>query len=279
MMKTDKVKTGGRACKQYNCVRIPNEKIMPTVEHFCATVGIPLDQTVLLGSTGKNPLGSSGDVDLGVSDYYVQANLFQNLEHPAKFNPGFGMWHIPWPIFETAELVQIDIIPTCDLSWAKFAFDANFTDCPYSGATRNALLNGIVSTMCDPRYDYFKYDESTNALLMRIGRLYDRRLGVVPIIKVRDSTYAKFSTIVGYKANLLRNELGLLNPPHLTDIHDVHEVLFGTRECPDRWSTTYLMSLVYSGMFDADRIELIEQVTREILKGFGGKYIHPPQFG
>lgn len=274
MTKQDVIKAGGRACKQYNCVRIPTAEIQPTVAHFCDTVGIPFDQCALLGSTGKKPI-DSGDIDLGVMDYYVDGKVLS--AHGAKYNPGFGMWHLPWPInHDETRLVQIDVIVTCDLEWAKFAFDANFDDCPYSGATRNALLGAFVATHHDPKYDHFEYFDD-GSLKVRIGRLYDRRMGVIPFVQKRDKPAGKLITLHGFEANALREQYGMQIAPEMRSIHDIHVMLFGDPSPGPRWTTSHLMPYLMN-MEDKNRQALIIQITAKTLKGFGGKYIFPDIF-
>lgn len=136
------------------------------------------DDYLVIGSIGKkpNPDDVSGDLDLGFEWEKVAKNLGvstkkevltslydilkEDLPEKIGFEPemnlmlGLNILSIGWPIKGDPKfgVVQLDLIPLSDLSWAKFAYyspDYKKRESKYKSAHRNWLFQSILSAMKD----------------------------------------------------------------------------------------------------------------------------------
>jgi len=136
------------------------------------------DDYLVIGSIGKkpNPDDVSGDLDLGFEWEKVAKNLGvstkkevltslhdilkEDLPEKIGFEPemnlmlGLNILSIGWPIKGDPKfgIVQLDLIPLSDLSWAKFAYyspDYKKRESKYKSAHRNWLFQSILSAMKD----------------------------------------------------------------------------------------------------------------------------------
>lgn len=134
------------------------------------------DDYLIIGSIGKkpNPDDVSGDLDLGFEWEKVSKKLGtpgkketlvaleeilkENLPDILGFEPemnlmiGLNILSIGWPIKGDPKfgVVQLDLIPLSDLSWAKFAYyspDYRKGESKYKSAHRNWLFQSILSSM------------------------------------------------------------------------------------------------------------------------------------
>lgn len=171
---------GGSAIKTSRSIR---EDEFPSTFDSIKAVLLPIfgfkedsDDYLIIGSIGKkpNPEDVSGDLDLGFEWEKVSKNLgtsgkketLMALEQILKkelpellgFEPemnlmiGLNILSVGWPIKGDPKfgVVQLDLIPLSDLSWAKFAYyspDYKKGESKYKSAHRNWLFQSILSAM------------------------------------------------------------------------------------------------------------------------------------
>ena len=184
---------GGSAIKTSRSIR---EDEFPSTFDSIKAVLLPIfgfkedsDDYLIIGSIGKkpNPEDVSGDLDLGFEWEKVSKNLgtsgkkenLMALEQILKkelpellgFEPemnlmiGLNILSVGWPIKGDPKfgVVQLDLIPLSDLSWAKFAYyspDYKKGESKYKSAHRNWLFQSILSAMKEVK----SYDEEGNPL-------------------------------------------------------------------------------------------------------------------
>lgn len=191
---------GGKALKAQDLTRIDKKYIASTVALVAKIAGIQRHDLHLLGSAGKNP--TSGDIDLGVdsSKYqpeHVNARMVARLgdEH-STFNNGTKIYSYVVPIvkrvgeefFEIGGKVQVDLVFTPSIEWAKFAYYSEGTSgaqTSYKGAVRTVLLKSIASMYTEPGIDLLVYDPHTEELVIRVGRTFDLTHGLRRIFQYR----------------------------------------------------------------------------------------------
>lgn len=171
---------GGAAIKTSRSIR---EDEFPATLDSIKSVLLPIfgfdedsNDYLVIGSIGKkpNPEDVSGDLDLGFEWEKVAKKLGvsgkketlvalydilkQELPEKLGFEPemnlmvGLNILSIGWPIKGNPSfgVVQLDLIPLSDLSWAKFAYyspDYRKGESKYKSAHRNWLFQAILSAM------------------------------------------------------------------------------------------------------------------------------------
>lgn len=172
---------GGAAIKSSRSIR---EDEFPATLDSIKSILLPIlgtendEEYLVIGSIGKkpNPEDVSGDLDLGfeweVSAkkyktsnkkdllFLLEKTLKEDLPQALGFEPemnlmiGLNILSIGWPIKGDPKfgIVQLDLIPLSDLSWAKFAYyspDYKKGESKYKSAHRNWLFQSILSAMKD----------------------------------------------------------------------------------------------------------------------------------
>lgn len=171
---------GGAAIKSSRSIK---EEEFPATLDSIKEILLPLlglnedsEEYLVIGSIGKkpNPDDVSGDLDLGFEWEKVSKNfntsskkdtliavydiLKEELPGKLGFEPemnlmiGLNILSIGWPIKgnPNAGIVQLDLIPLSDLSWARFAYyspDYRKRESKYKSAHRNWLFQSILSAM------------------------------------------------------------------------------------------------------------------------------------
>lgn len=125
------------------------------------------EDTAVYGSTGKkNPGGSSGDIDLGLS---IEALLNNNnlkdkkalfkmlcrfcdgLGYDYNYMKGLNIVSVSWPIEnvdgkQEGETVQLDLMPVDSIEFSAWGmYSPHEKDSPYKGTVRNEFLGVIAS--------------------------------------------------------------------------------------------------------------------------------------
>jgi hypothetical protein len=172
---------GGAAIKTSRSIR---EDEFPATLDSIKSILLPILGTekegeyLIIGSIGKkpNPEDVSGDLDLGF-EWEVSAKKYglsdkksllsklydvlkEELPEKLGFDPemnlmiGLNILSIGWPIKGDQKfgVVQLDLIPLSDLTWAKFAYyspDYRKGESKYKSAHRNWLFQAILSSMKD----------------------------------------------------------------------------------------------------------------------------------
>jgi hypothetical protein len=83
----------------------------------------------------------NGETD--IVDYIV--SVIEVLEHPYKIQYGLGIVSLAYPINKTDKLVQIDLIPTDNIKFTRWAYYSSGDESKYNGATRTEMLRSIAA--------------------------------------------------------------------------------------------------------------------------------------
>ena len=183
-------KKGGYALKDSNVQRIKRGDIASTVAYVAKLAGIPKKDLHLIGSTGK--VNDSGDIDLAVDSTlhdpeHVHSKLVAKVgEENAVINKGtkVSSYAIPIRGDESKGLVQVDLMYTPNVEWAKFSYHSPGEGSKYKGAVRNRFLMGVAAAINQKGTDHFEYEED-GSLLIRAGRTLDLSAGLRRIFQHR----------------------------------------------------------------------------------------------
>lgn len=187
---------GGYATKGMGTAPISAEELPKALEVLSWASGIPIDDLVLIGSTGKTPI--SNDIDIAIdSNRYP----FDKIHALMSFNIGNGTYNhgtgvasysmpivMPTPDNRSPARVQVDLMFTPSIEWAKFAYHSpQFLHSDYKGAVRTLLLMGVTSTINVEGYDWFQLIEvnGDDQLLIRVGRTFDLNKGIRRVYQYR----------------------------------------------------------------------------------------------
>ncbi len=269
------VEMGGNALNAQDITRV-DKKYIPSIVAFVSKIsGIPRHDLHLLGSTGKNP--SSGDIDLGVDmtkyqPEHVNARMVARLGPDGyTFNKGTKIYSYAVPIvkrsgdefFEVGGRVQVDLMFTPSVNWAKFAYYSEGTSgaqTSYKGAVRTVLLKSVASMFHEPGIDLLVYDPHTEELVIRVGRTFDLTHGLRRIFQYRPE----------------RKNGSPLQSPYIKSMKTVHtiEELFPALEA---------LKKRHPGYFDdvdldvADHEIIINDPDKALKLIFPGAPVHPDQ--
>ncbi len=199
--------------------RIKKEEVLPTVEdlakNFLNPRGILYQ---ILGSAEKKE--TSGDIDIGVlfsyldAERYLVAQIRDDLPSvEAKIFKGMNMVSIKYPIVQSSDHVQIDLMVTDDLKYTKFAYDRD------KFAT---LLINKISTIVLP-FNESNYDSASGILgfrnVKRTERFYfNNAHGLVYGVK-----YQK----INKKTGEISQRGDYIGKRYLKNVEQIIDVLFG----------------------------------------------------
>jgi hypothetical protein len=183
-------KQGGGALKDVGVQRIKRGDIASTVAYVAKLAGIPKKDLHALGSTGKLP--DSGDIDLAVDstihdpDHVHQKLIAKIGDDHAVVNKGLKVSSYAIPIRgdKANGLVQVDLMYTPNVDWAKFSYHSEGANSKYKGAVRNRLLRGVAAAIQQKGTDEFVYTDD-GSLIVRAGRALDLSQGLRRIFQHR----------------------------------------------------------------------------------------------
>src|SRR5271157_6082115 len=245
---------GGNALAKAGVGRIDKKYIPSTVELVSHLSGVPKHDLHKMGSTGKS--ANSGDIDLAIdASKYLPDHVHRRMmtrigNENHHFNPGMKIYSYAVPIVkkvndefvEVGGKVQVDLIFTPNVDWAKFAYHSEGTSgsqTSYKGAVRTILLKAVAAMYHEPGIDMMAFDPQTEELVIRVGRTFDLNHGLRRIFQYRPerknqtmgkSPYVKTMKTVHTIEELQDAFEGLKkrHPAHFKDIHlDVkdHEIV------------------------------------------------------
>lgn len=191
---------GAKALASAGAGRIEKKYISSTVEFVGKLAGIPKRDLHVMGSTGKN--ASSGDIDIGIDaskydEQHVHARLVTRIGHENHYyNHGLKIYSYVIPIvkkvgeefIEAGGKVQVDLIFTPSVDWAKFAYHSegqSDAQTSYKGAVRTILLKSVAAMYHEPGIDFMAFDPKSNELVIRVGRTFDLTRGMRRIFQYR----------------------------------------------------------------------------------------------
>lgn len=290
-MKLDDIapKHGGNALKDVGVQRIKRGDIASTIAYVAKIAGIPKKDLHKIGSTGKLP--DSGDIDLAVDtnthdpDHIHQKLIAKVGEERSIVNKGLKVSSYAIPIRgkETNGLVQVDLMYTPNIDWAKFSYHSEGSDSKYKGAVRNRILRGVAAAIQQKGTDYFEYaDDGT--IKIRAGRSLEPSTGLKRIFQHRTDRQdgkgltktMKSIPIEDFKE--LYPEIEVKGGQIIIDDpQKVLKVLFGGGVSPnDVRSTEQLIQLIKK-KFDLATQDQIFKFARERSKSLVGKMRLPKE--
>lgn len=199
-LKQIKLLEGGNALAKAGVGRIDKKYISSTIEFVSKLAGVPKRDMHAMGSTGKNP--HSGDIDLGIDmAKYPPDDVHRRMmtrlgDEKHYFNHGTKVYSYAVPIVkrvgeefvEVGGTVQVDLMFTPHVDWAKFAYHSEGTtgmQTSYKGAVRTILLKAVAAMYHEPGIDKMAYDPHTEELVIRVGRTFDMNHGLRRIFQYR----------------------------------------------------------------------------------------------
>jgi len=282
-------KQGGNALKDVGVQRIKRGDIASTIAYVAKLAGIPKKDLHKIGSTGKLP--DSGDIDLAVDtnihdpDHVHQKLIAKIGDERSVVNKGLKVSSYAIPIRgkESLGLVQVDLMYTPNIDWAKFSYHSEGSDSKYKGAVRNRLLRGVAAAIQQKGTDYFEYaDDGT--IKIRAGRALEPSTGLKRIFQHRTdrkdgkglTKTMKSMPIDDFKE--LYPDIEVKGGQIIVDDpQQVLKVLFGGGVSPnDVRSTEQLIQLIKK-KFDLDTQERIFKFARERSKSLVGKMRLPKE--
>lgn len=181
---------GGAATAKWGTGRVDKGDIPATIDYVSKLSGIPVEDLHPLGSVGKTP--TSGDIDLAVdSKKYdvgsVHSKVMQGVNNQGMFNKGtkVGSYAVPIAGDPGKGNVQVDLMPTGNVAYSKFAYHSPGGKSKYKGAVRTILLMAVASSLNEEGTDHATYDPDSNELIIRAGRTLDLTSGLRRIFQHR----------------------------------------------------------------------------------------------
>jgi hypothetical protein len=311
-----KLLEGGNALASAGVARIDKKYVSSTIELVSRLSGIPKRDLHPLGTTGKN--ASSGDIDLGIDmgkypPEAVHARLMTRLgaDHHS-YNNGLKIHSYAVPVVkrvgeelvEVGGTVQVDLLFTPHVDWAKFAMHSESTSdaqTSYKGAVRTILLKAVAAMHTEDGIDKMLFDPQTGELIIRVGRTFDLTHGLRRIFQYRperkrgdkaSSPYVKTMKTV-HTMEELHDSLQKLkqrHPAHFKDIElDVadHEIIIndpskvlkmifpGAAVSPEQVRTAEQILDLISQRFNPEMQERILSKAKEAMDGVAGQMRTP----
>lgn len=181
-------KKGGYALSDAGVTRIKQKDITATIKHISQLADIPVKDLHPVGSVGK--VDDSGDIDLAIDSHSfdpetVHKLLMSKLDGQGTFNKSTNVASYAIPINgdENNGKVQVDLMFTPNVEWAKFAYHSEGSNSKYKGAVRAILLSAVAAALNEPGTDHFEYDGEE--LVIRAGRTVELSQGLRRIFQFR----------------------------------------------------------------------------------------------
>jgi hypothetical protein len=227
---------GGNAMKEAGAVPVLASEIPQVLAFVSELSEIPIEDLHPVGSTGKTPWSSDVDLAVDVTKYPVDkyhAILSAKLGPRAWLN--FGTMVASYAIPINDKVIQVDLMFTDNLEWAKFAYwSPTALESDYKGAVRTMLLMGVAASINEDGVDYFQYD--TDELIVRVGRTFDLSRGLRRIVQYRPARKNGDGWVKNMKTVTLEDLKRLIAPipnlpetetPTVTDPRKALEIMFG----------------------------------------------------
>lgn len=268
------LKEGGNATSEFGTIRIDKKDIPPTITHLSSITGIPRNDFVLIGSTGKTP--SSGDIDVAISSLKHDKNeihdkLMSALNGEGVEGKGIQVSSYAVPIAgkENKGKVQVDIMFVENPSVAQFTYFSPGEGSKYKGVIRVLLLRSIAATINEKGRDHFEFNDDGD-LTIRAGRTLDMNKGLRRIfqhrpLKKRGSGYLKnmktlsmeeFKEIYPH-VEVKGNDIIIDDPDKIT------KLLFGQNVSPkDIETPEQILHLIQTKFSEEKREEIINKAKK-----------------
>lgn len=308
-----KLLEGGGALAHAGVQRIDKKYVASTIELVSRLSGVPKRDLHPMGTTGKN--AASGDIDLGIDmGKYPPDGVHRRLmtrignESHHSYNKGSKVYSYAVPVVkrvgeelvEVGGSVQVDLIFTPHVDWAKFAHHSESTSdaqTSYKGAVRTILLKAVASLYTEHGIDKMLFDPNTGELVIRVGRTFDLTHGLRRIFQFRperkqgeqgSSPYLKQMKTVHTMEELhdALEKLKQKHPGHFKDVElDVadHEIIIndpakvlkmifpGSPVSPDQVRTAEQILDLISQRFDTEMQQRILSKAKQSFDSVGGQ--------
>lgn len=271
---------GNKALSDLGISRIKREDIPSTINHFCELASISKEDLHVIGSTEK--LATSGDIDLA-----IDSNRF-NPEHidammrskgiVGKYNKGLQVasYAIPIKGDKNNGLVQVDLMFSPNVEWAKFAYHSPGEGSRFKGAVRTVLLSAVAAILNEPGTDHFDYDGGE--LVTRAGRTLHLPTGLKRIFQYRPRNTAGDGYLMSMK-NIEVDDFKKMYPNvelrggrmNVDDPQKVIKILFGSGVTPkDVESAEQVIHLIKKKFSKQDQDQIFK-IAAKRLKDLRGK--------
>ena len=282
-------KQGGYALKNAGVQRIKRSDIPATIAHVAKLLNIPKKDLHRIGSTGK--VNDSGDIDLAIdSTKYDPEHLHSKLvakvgEERSVANRGtkVNSYAVPIRGDDSKGLVQVDLMYTPNIEWAKFSYHSEGENSKYKGAVRTILLMATAAALNEKGTDHFEYEED-GSLSIRAGRTLDLSTGLRRIFQHRpnrkDGT-GKVKTLKSIPIEDFKREYPNIEVKGgqitVDDPQKVLKVLFGSGVTPNDVRSAEQVLRLIKKKFDDDTQQKIFSFAKNKAKAVASKMRLPKE--
>lgn len=175
-----------KAMSDFKLLRVMKGSEKGIIEYVSRISGVPVKDLHPVGSTGKAE--SAGDLDLAIDEnkhqpFLVHDRMTRSLTSSfATYNKGTRVGSYAVPVGEDFR-VQVDLMFTNNIEWAKFAYFSAGDKSEYKGAVRAVLLAAVAAALDETGVDTFHYDGEE--LIVRVGRGIDLGVGMKRLFQMR----------------------------------------------------------------------------------------------
>lgn len=236
-----------KVLRNVNVVSVSKEDIEPTIRYISRLTNIPFEDLHPVGSTGKAE--TSGDIDIAIDQnrfipFKIHDRLSKQLgsEH-AVYNRGTRIGSYAVPIRgDNDQRVQVDLMFTDNIDWAKFSYFSAGDRSKYKGAVRAILLAAVAASLNEKGVDAFHY--VNDELIVRVGRGIDLGIGMKRLFQMRPHKKYGEGYVKGLK-NVSAEDIKQMYPDLefdgndlvINDPSEVVQVLFGEGTRPSNVDT------------------------------------------
>ncbi len=179
-----------KVLRKVNVVSISKDEIESTLRYVSKLTNIPFEDLHPVGSTGKSE--TSGDIDVAIDQnrfipFKIHDRLLKQLGSDfAVYNKGtrIGSYAIPIGGPYGTDKVQVDLMFTDNVDWARFSYYSAGDRSEYKGAVRAVLLAAVAASLDEKGVDAFHYVDD-NLLVVRVGRGIDLGTGMKRLFQMR----------------------------------------------------------------------------------------------
>jgi hypothetical protein len=165
--------------------RIKRGDIAATLKYVSKHIGIPTKHLHKLGSTGK--LDTCGDIDIAIDCNEYDPDLIHNRlrklcgqdNYKRHNSVGVTSYAVPIRGEDKRGLVQLDVMFTTNVEWAKFSYHSEGENSRYKGAVRAILMAAVANSLNKSGMDHIEYDSDDNEVTIQVGRKVDMTRGMI----------------------------------------------------------------------------------------------------
>lgn len=245
--------------------RIDRKDIPSTISYISKILGIPVKDLAdnVLGSVGKS--ATSGDIDIAIDSnkYSLDSLEIKALEHlpdnKVSYSTGLKILHLEVPIAGNTNngYVQVDLMLTDSLEWAKFNYFSAGDASKYKGLYRRYLLSSIAGSTNDVEHD------ENGELIRREGWVWIPSIGLQKQVRYRPigKEGRRLKTFKVERSNIVVN-----------DPKKVIDILFGQAVDPKALETVESLVSVVKQTKSEKEQKLIFAIYKKSLESAGYKF-------